>query len=312
MRKIAALLGKSPNTIAAELRRNAVRGRYDAKKAHHKAYARRKYAKYQGMRIAHCPPLRDFVEDMLMDDCSPEAVASRLRHLPHLPSVSAHTIRRFMASIYGRKIETHRWLKRRRRKQHGKRASLPPRTFIGRRPLYINARRKVGDTEADFIVSGKSGRGILLVVVDRRTRYVFLEHILPVSILHMEQAFLHIKRRFPELRSITADNDILFQHHERLAALLHIRIFSAVRTMPGRKEVWSMRTRSSAGISPREVISPVSLPAASGNWRQSLTGDRWHAFATGRPQRCLHGTGRGLHKTKTRRSAMSESVLIEL
>lgn len=53
----------------------------------------------------------------------------------------------------------------------------------------------------------------------------FLERILPVSIPRMEGAFLHIKRRFPELRTLTTDNDILFRHHERLAALLQTRIF---------------------------------------------------------------------------------------
>ncbi|MBI2888842.1 MAG: IS30 family transposase, partial [Candidatus Liptonbacteria bacterium] len=30
---------------------------------------------------------------------------------------------------------------------------------------------------------------------------------------------------FPELRTLTTDNDILFRHHARLAALLHVRIF---------------------------------------------------------------------------------------
>jgi IS30 family transposase len=83
----------------------------------------------------------------------------------------------------------------------------------------------VGDAEADFIVSGRSGKGILLVVADRRTRHVFLERILPVSVRRMERGFLRIKARFPELRTLTTDNDILFRHHARLAALLRVRIF---------------------------------------------------------------------------------------
>lgn len=160
-----------------------------------------------------------------MDDLSPEAVAGRLRYCPKLPRVSARTIRRFIASIYGRRVETHRWLRKQRRRRRGRRTSLPPRTFIDRRPSYINRRSKVGDAEADFIVSGTSGKGLLLVVVDRRTRMVLLERIVPVSIPCMEAAFLRIKERFPELRTLTTDNDILFRHHERLAALLHVRIF---------------------------------------------------------------------------------------
>ncbi|MBI2888822.1 MAG: helix-turn-helix domain-containing protein, partial [Candidatus Liptonbacteria bacterium] len=136
LRAIAHALGRAIATLSEELRRNAVRGKYDPRKAHHKAYVRRKYAKYQGMRIVHHVSLRDFVERMLMDDLSPEAVAGRLRHLPHLPRVSARTIRRFLASVSGRRIETHRWLKRRRRHRRRLRTSLTSRTFIDKRPLY--------------------------------------------------------------------------------------------------------------------------------------------------------------------------------
>ncbi len=187
-RAIAHAMRRGKSSIADECVRNRTHGVYDPRKAHHKAYVGRKYAKYQGMRIVHHPPLREYVEQMLMDDLSPEAVAGRLRHLPHLPRVSS-------------------------------------RTFIDKRPLYINTRRQVGDAEADFIASGKNGKGMLLVVVDRKTRASFLERILPATIPRMETAFLRIKGRFPELRTLTTDNDILFRHHARLAALLHVRIF---------------------------------------------------------------------------------------
>ena len=38
--------------------------------------------------------------------------------------------------------------------------------------------------------------------------------------VRFEQAFLDIRKQFPELTSITTDNDILFTHHERLSQLL--------------------------------------------------------------------------------------------
>ena len=48
-RSIAKALGRSPNTVANELKRNGYRdGRYVATRAKQKAYVRRKYAKYQG------------------------------------------------------------------------------------------------------------------------------------------------------------------------------------------------------------------------------------------------------------------------
>lgn len=99
------------------------------------------------------------------------------------------------------------------------------RIFIDQRPKHINARTRIGDAESDFIVSGKSGRGILLVVVDRKLRTTFIERILEVSVADVHRAFLRIQQRFPELRSITTDNDILFQDHQALAALLGVRIY---------------------------------------------------------------------------------------
>lgn len=163
----------------------------------------------------------------MYDDQSPEAIAGYIRcSRRNLPSISKDSIYRFVASVYGRRIETHRFLKRRRRRgRHAKTISLVHRTFIDRRPQYINKRLHVGDAEADFVVSGKTGRGILLVVVDRKTRHAFLERILPVTIPQVENSFLKIRARFPELRTLTTDNDILFRHHERLARLLCVRIY---------------------------------------------------------------------------------------
>jgi IS30 family transposase len=47
MRSIASALGRSPNTISLELKRNEVSGEYLANKAHQKSYHRNKYKKFQ-------------------------------------------------------------------------------------------------------------------------------------------------------------------------------------------------------------------------------------------------------------------------
>jgi IS30 family transposase len=188
---------------------------------------RRKYAKYQGMKIVGHSGLRTFVEELLYDDQSPEAIAGRLKkRRTSLPKVSKNSLYRFIESVYGRKIESYRDGRRQRQRRRQSRArSLSERTFIDKRPKHINARMRTGDTEADFIVSGKSGRGILLVVVDRRLRTTFLELIKDVSVANVHHAFLRIQGRFPELRTITTDNDILFRNHKVLAALLKVRIY---------------------------------------------------------------------------------------
>lgn len=178
------------------------------------------------MKIVEHDALRKEVHARLYDDQSPEAIAGHVRRRRELPSISKNAIYRYITSIYGRRIEAYRFLKRKRRRGGRARTkSLPKRTFIDKRSKKINARMRIGDAEADFIVSGKSGRGILLVIVDRKARATFLEHILPVSIPRMERAFLRVKTRFGEMKTLTTDNDILFQKHETLARLLEIRIY---------------------------------------------------------------------------------------
>lgn len=223
------MVGRSVSTVSEELRRNAVTGVYTPVKAQHKASVRRKAAKFQGMKIVRDTAVRDFVEHELLKQQSPDALAGRLATgIDGLSPVSKNSIYRYIASPHGRVIEYERRLVRRRTKAKKRRAlseKLQDRTFITDRPATINQREHVGDMEADFIVSGKSGTGYLLTAVDRKSRYGFIRQILPVTIAGVEAAFLDIQHQFPELRSLTLDNDILFRFHERLARLLGVPIY---------------------------------------------------------------------------------------
>ena len=201
-----------------------MRGSYDPVKAQHKAYVRRQQSKYQGMHIVSHKETKKFVDHLLLDDISPEAIAGRMRvKEKEIVGISKDSIYRYIKSVYGRKIEAHRKKKKqRRRKRIVIHPSIADRVFIDKRPKYINTRRRVGDCEGDFVVSGRGGSGILLVVVDRRLRVAFLELILLVSIEAVHQAFVRIKQRFPEMKSLTLDNDILFRKHRELATLLGV------------------------------------------------------------------------------------------
>jgi transposase, IS30 family len=228
LRAIAKALDRSPNSISEEIKSNSVKGVYTPKKAHHKAYVRRKESKFQGKKIVTHPNLRNFVEEKLLEGRSPESIAGRVTHQEkHVPRISADSIVRFLKSIHGRKIEIERnkLSKKKRSSKRVKKKKLENRIFIDKRPQRIEKRQKVGDTEADFIVSGRSGKGYLLTVADRKLRVTFIEKILPVSIENMEKAFLKIKERFPEVKTVTTDNDILFVHHKRLESLLDVKIY---------------------------------------------------------------------------------------
>ena len=169
--------------------------------------------------------MRAFVEANLLDGQSPGAIAGRLKYREKdLPCVSKDTIYRFLRSPYG-KIIGLRLKRKKRHKRRKKVTELKDRVFIDKRPKIIEKRSRIGDAEADFIVSGKDGRGLLLSAVCRKSRAVFLEIIYHVSIDEVHNAFEKIKKRFPEMKTLTIDNDLLFKMHKTLERLLGIKIY---------------------------------------------------------------------------------------
>ena len=140
--------------------------------------------------------------DLLYDGQSPEMIAGRLRYVDtHLPYVSASAIRRYIKSVYGRKIEVYLQLQKKRkpRKDKGKKrfTNDSERTNIRNRPAYIKTRASLGDAEADFIVSSRDHKAQILVVVDRKSRMVYLEKIRNPSCATVHRAFVRVKKRYP-------------------------------------------------------------------------------------------------------------------
>ena len=180
------------------------------------------------MKIVSNSKLQEFVDEKLYDDQSPKNIAGRIKkHEKRLPSVSKNSIYRYVSSVYGRRIEYHRNQRKRRRWNRRRRAleKLKDRKFIDQRPKIIEKRSRIGDAESDFMVSGKSGKGIILNTTDRKSRGTFLEKIVKVTIKNVHRAFLKIQKRFPELITITTDNDLLLQMHQELEKLLGVTIY---------------------------------------------------------------------------------------
>ena len=186
-----------------------------------------KYARIRSNTIAEHTNFQNIVDAYLLDDQSPEHISKRIqKYHRDLPYVSGVTIRTYIQSPYARRIEAHRnkiYPKKRGKKKGILR--IKDRRMIDKRPRYINERKRIGDAEGDFITSGKTGEGLLFVCTDRKARTPFLEKILPVSIPAVERAIGRIKKRFPELITMTFDNDLLFIHHRRLEKKFHIKIY---------------------------------------------------------------------------------------
>ena len=148
-----------------------------------------------------------------------------------LPYVSRDTIETYIRSVHGRRIEYQlKVLKAgQKRKNRRKRPFTEPpgdtKVYIDDRPSVITNRERIGDLEVDFIVSGKTGTGYALTAADRKLRVGFIRKILPVTVANALAALVDIKRVFPELKSITTDNDILWRYHKQLEAVLGVPFY---------------------------------------------------------------------------------------
>lgn len=228
IRDIARALGKNPSTISREILRNSVNGVYDPHKADHNAYVKRKYSKYQGMKIENNNQLGDYVGQKLKRDWSPEQIAGRLKNIDtHIKYASRGAIYKYIFSVYGRRLEKYLRYKR-KKKRKGKRVKvtqLKNRTFIDKRPGIVNKKQRYGDWEGDFIVSGKNGKGALLVLHERKARYTVIKKIMTRNCKKINQYLYEMLDIFVCFNSLTIDNDISFRKHEELSELLGASVY---------------------------------------------------------------------------------------
>ncbi len=223
---ISLVLGRDPSTICRELRRK-VRGTYVASKAHHKAYVKRKYSKYQGMKIAEHMNLETYVTKYLKLGWSPEQISGRIADERTLDPVSHTAIYSWLRSVHGRQLESElRKLKRKRGKNQRKKVvELEGRVFIDERPKSVDDRRYFGDWEGDFVVSGKGSTAALLVLHERKSRYVLLRKVKHKTAAQVEQTLVDMIRPLTHFRSLTLDNDIAFVHHEKISKEIGAPLF---------------------------------------------------------------------------------------
>jgi len=225
---IASKLGRSVSSISDEIKLNSVNGSYDAKKAQAKADLRRKNSKLQCMKVAMNPLLKNFVIENILEDQSPEGISGRLREVENgIQYASTKAIYKFVCSPHGRQIEKHLYTKAVHKKggpKRGTSVSIDGRTMIDERPQSVEKRLEFGHFEGDFIESGKDGKGSLLVLVERKTRYPFIQYLEDRSTRNVNRLVQEILKDIPIL-SLTIDNDLSFQKHRELSLLIEAEIF---------------------------------------------------------------------------------------
>lgn len=225
-RDIAKALGRSKSAIGKEVKSNTVKGKYDPAKANLKAWTRRKYSKYQGMKVVRDNQLRSYVEEKIKSDWSPDEIAGRLKEVDtHLTYASHRVIYKFVHSAYGGcGLEQH-LRHHRKRKKYLKVTQLTDRVFIDQRPQIIEEKQRFYDWEGDFIVSGKNGSGALLVLYERKSKLVIIRKLKTRSPSLVSRIFKEITGGEIRFNSLTLDNDIAFRKHSVLSKSLGAPIY---------------------------------------------------------------------------------------
>ncbi|OLZ52548.1 IS30 family transposase [Amycolatopsis coloradensis] len=228
-REIGRRLGRPASTVSRELDRNAdpASGEYRPYSAQARAEARRPRPKPG--KIATNPELRDRIQDMLDDRCSPEQASKRLRRdHPDQPELHVAHETIYQALYVQGRGELRRELKaalrtgRTQRKPRGSGEQRQPRftapmVMISDRPAEADDRAVPGHWEGDLII-GENGASAIGTLVERTTRYVMLVHLgQSRTAEHVRDALITTISTLPEhlRRSLTWDQGAeMARHHE--------------------------------------------------------------------------------------------------
>jgi IS30 family transposase len=273
IREIALFLGRSPNTISHELRKNLVKGNYEAEKAQLKVNQRRWRAKRQCLKVALDSFLVRYMEAKLEQKWSPKQISGHLKRELGI-TCSAKAIYKFIES---RGLEYRlfwRWNKRRggpKRKKN--QVANDGRKYIDIRPLGLV---EVGHYEVDFIVS-KHSSYVLLVVTDRLTKNTHIRK-LPNRKRHTISAAFSQIFSGVTVKSITTDNDIAFNHWVELERIIQAPIYFCHPYHSWEKGLVENTNRWIRCFVPkRRDIASVT--------KEDL--DEIHAFLNDRPRQCI-------------------------
>jgi transposase, IS30 family len=218
--RIAKILKVDPSVISREMKRRRKNGRYDATTAQHKAVVKRGRSKYQGMKVEGVSDLKAYIIAGLKAKRSPDEIAGRMKR-EHQPFYAAkNAIYKWLYSIYGQRychlLCTKRYRPRKRNGPVMKRAMIPNRVSIEKRPRGATNKTRYGHFETDTARSPKrvlNNEGIALSA-ERISKLLVGEKISSTSPCEMTKAVRRMQKK-ADMKSSTLDNGVENKHHEQ-------------------------------------------------------------------------------------------------
>jgi len=219
MRKIAEVLERSPNIISYEIKKNSVDNEYKAIKANKKAHLVKRMSKFQWAKINKDKKLRKYILKKLKQGWNPDEIAGRMKAEKKDFYASKTAIYDWLRSNRGQKycsyLHSQRYNKKRRKKKT-KRVMIPDRVSIYYRFKGADTCNRYGHWEEDTIVSGKKGSGALSVMMERRSRYVYIRKLETMSPGEHLISMRNTMKSITKIHSLPFDNGIENKYHRQL------------------------------------------------------------------------------------------------
>lgn len=223
---IARIIGVHKSTISRELKRNRGKRGYRPKQAHQKALGRRNKA---------CKRIDasewEMINQLIGLDWSPEQISGYLRK-EQLLWVSHEWIYQhiYQDKQMGGQLWKHLRCRKKRRKRYGsyeKRGQIPHRVWIDQRPAVVEERSRIGDWEADTIISQGKQKAIV-TLTERKSRMTLLKKVNDRTAETVRQAMIDLLRPFTgQTLTITCDNGKEFTDHPSIAQALNAHVYFA-------------------------------------------------------------------------------------
>lgn len=237
IRKIAAILERSPSSISREIHRNRTKS-YPKHKPDNKYWYNHwraetlTRARRRGKRCAAIQPGTEawnFVVRGLKLYWSPEAICGRWhKEHPEEKSLAFSTIYRYVKTGRFPGIMSKKHLRRRGKRRISKKSpfnTIHPDRIIPQWPPEIAGRARIGDWEGDTVYGGV-GKGALVTLDDRKSRYLRMGKIGSRNSTETRTVIERLLDGLPA-DSISLDNGSEFSEFRKLEENLHTLVYFA-------------------------------------------------------------------------------------
>lgn len=231
LKEIGAIIGKDKSVICRELKRNSDNrnGVYRSDLAERKCKKRhREKPKIQRFTMV----IKEHIDTWLKEDYSPEQIVG----LAKIERVSCVSIERIYQYVWkdkkdGGELYTHLRSNRKTYRKRGaskdKRGQIFGRIGIEKRPVEVDQKQRIGDTEVDLII-GKDHKGALVTINDSACGLLKMRKSNSKEASEIEKIVIKSLEPWkPFMHTMTSDNGKEFANHLNISKALEIKYYFA-------------------------------------------------------------------------------------